>query len=116
MTTNKIPEFTDHHGGLLVMVVGPDEEPEVYAHRRLSDRAANGSTCEACGYKFSKHDAHRVPMYDSIPLHADTTLSARLVFCQPCMDMTSATNGPDNYWYTGQYQNQAPPTTRKVRL
>lgn len=115
MTTNKIPEYTDHDGAILVMVGEPGEEPEVYVHRRLSDRAGNGSTCEACGYRFSKHDAHRVPMYDSIPIHADTTLNARMVFCQPCMDVTSAMLIPNNYWFTGQYQNQAAPTTRKVK-
>jgi hypothetical protein len=115
MTTNKIPEYTDHNGAIMV-IVAKGEAPAVYIHRRLSDRAGNGSTCEGCEYRFSKHDAQRIPMYDSVAMHDVDGFGDWLTWCQVCLDTHAAAEDADGYyWYTGQYGNGAAPTTRKVR-
>ena len=112
----KVAQFTDHDGALLVIVAAKGREPLVYAHRRLCDHAANGSTCEGCGYRFSKHDAQRRPMYDSVPLHKrEDPLDVWLVWCQECMDGQSASAGNGHWWYTGRSTNRCAPTENRTR-
>ena len=117
MRRNKIEPFTDHDGSLMVIVRRGGARPLVYRHERLSARAAHGARCDACGLVFSKHDPHRVPLYDSVPLHepepAGSTLpprveDERLLWCQLCIDASSSADGGRTFWYSGKFNNTQP--------
>ena len=101
----------DHDGSILVMIDAGDPTPVplVYMHRRLSVRAAHGTTCEGCNYTYNKREPYpRTPMYESFALHQIDGFGDWLNWCQPCMDSAADGDAGDVYtsqWYTGRYGN-----------